>query len=102
MSRPLTVNIPHQLGREEARRRVEAGFGDLSRRLGGLGEVSKQWDGDRMNFGFHAMGQAITGAVDVAEQSVRLELVLPGLLGMMAGRLKGRLQQEGQLLLDKK
>ena len=102
MSKAVTVTIPHELGRAEARRRVEAGFGDLSRHLGGLGAVTKTWDGDRLSFAFAAMGQAISGAIDVADRSVKLEILLPNLLAMMAGKLKGRLQKEGQLLLEKK
>jgi putative polyhydroxyalkanoate system protein len=102
MSKAVTVSIPHELGRAEARRRVEAGFGDLSRHLGGLGAVSRTWDGDRMSFSFAAMGQAISGAIDVADHSVRLEVVLPNVLAMLAGKVKGRLQKEGQLLLEKK
>lgn len=102
MSKAVTVTIPHDLGRAEARRRVEAGFGDLSKHLGGLGAVTKTWEGDRLSFGFAAMGQMISGAIDVADQSVQLEVVLPNLLAMMAGKLKGRLQKEGQLLLEKK
>jgi putative polyhydroxyalkanoate system protein len=102
MSRAVTVTIPHELGRAEARKRIEAGFDDLSRHLGGLGGVSKTWDGDRLNFAFAAMGQAISGSVDVADRGIRLEVLLPNLLAMMAGKLKGRLQKEGQLLLEKK
>lgn len=102
MSKAVSVNIPHELGKAEAHRRVEAGFADLSRHLGGLGSVSKSWDGDRMAFAFSAMGQAISGTVLVEDRALRLELLLPGLLAMMAGKLKGRLQQEGQLLLEKK
>ncbi|MDB5493195.1 MAG: hypothetical protein JWP86_532 [Phenylobacterium sp.] len=102
MSRAVTVTIPHELGRAEARRRIEAGFDDLSRHLGGLGAVSKSWEGDRLSFAFAAMGQAISGSVDVADRAIHLEVLLPGLLAMMAGKLKGRLQKEGQLLLEKK
>jgi putative polyhydroxyalkanoate system protein len=102
MSKAVTVTIPHELGRAEARRRIEAGFGDLSRHLGGLGAVSKSWDGDKLSFSFAAMGQAISGYVDVADRAIRLEVLLPSLLAMMAGKLKGRLQKEGQLLLEKK
>lgn len=102
MSKAVTVDIPHELGREEARRRVEAGFGDLSKHLGGLGAVTKSWDGDRMSFSFAAMGQAISGAIDVADRSVRLEVLLPTLLALMAGRVQTRLQTEGRLLLEKK
>ena len=102
MSKAVSVNIPHELGKAEAHRRVEAGFADLSRHLGSLGSVSKSWDGDRMAFAFSAMGQAISGTVLVEDRALRLELLLPGLLAMMAGKLKGRLQHEGQLLLEKK
>jgi putative polyhydroxyalkanoate system protein len=102
MSKAVTVTIPHELGRAEARRRIEAGFGDLSRHLGGLGAVSRRWDGDKLSFSFAAMGQAISGYVDVADRAIHLEVLLPSLLAMMAGKLKGRLQKEGQLLLEKK
>lgn len=96
------MTISHDLGRAEARRRVEAGFDDLSRRLGGMGQVSRTWTGDTLSFAFSIMGQAISGSIDVADASVRVEILLPGLLAMMAGKLKGRLQHEGQLLLEKK
>lgn len=102
MSKAVTVTIPHELGREEARKRIEAGFGDLSRHLGDMGSVTKAWDGDRLSFAFAAMGQAVSGSVDVADRAIRLEVLLPTLLAMMAGKLKGRLQSEGQLLLEKK
>jgi hypothetical protein len=38
VSRPVTVSIPHKLGRDEARRRLEEGFGRLRRQMtGGIG-----------------------------------------------------------------
>ena len=43
-----------------------------------------------------------SGTIQVAEHAVRLEILLPNLLALMAGKLKGRLQKEGQLLLEKK
>lgn len=103
MSKAITINIPHELGRAEARRRIEDGFGRFATQMGGVaGALTKDWDGDRMNFSLQAMGQAISGVIEVAETTVRLEVLLPNLLGMIAGKLKGRLQKEGQLLLEKK
>jgi len=103
MSQPVTVNIPHQLGRIEARRRIEEGLGQLTQQLGGAGAmVQKQWDGDRLRFAVSAMGQAVTGLIDIGDQNVRLEVVLPGFLAMIADRVKGRLQKQGQILLEKK
>ncbi len=102
MSKAITLTIPHDLGRAEARRRIDGGFGDLARHLGGMGSVTKTWEGDRLSFAFSVMGEAISGIVEVADKTVRLEVLLPGLLGLIAGKVKGRLQKQGQLLLEKK
>lgn len=102
MNRAITVTIPHELGRAEAHRRIEAGFGELVRCLGGLGAVSKNWDGDRLAFSFAIMGQLITGVIEVAERNVRLEVLLPNVLALIASTLKGRLEKQGQLLLEHK
>ena len=102
MSKAITLTIPHELGRAEARRRLDSGFADLAQHVGAMGSVTKTWEGDRLTFAFSIMGQAISGLVDVADQSIRLEVLLPGLLGMIANKVRGRLQREGQLLLEKK
>ena len=103
MATPITVSIPHQLGRAEARRRIEAGFAKIVQQLpGGGGSCSERWDGDRLTFGVGAMGQTIAGVVNVLDAAVTIEIELPGVLGMIAGGLKDRLQKAGQLLLTKK
>jgi hypothetical protein len=53
-------------------------------------------------FGFAALGQKITGTIDVEDGAIRLEVLLPNLLAMMADKVKRRLKSEGQLLLEKK
>ena len=103
MSKPITVTIPHQLGRAEARKRIDEGFADLSRHLGGsAGALDKRWDGDRLNFSLTSLGQSITGHVAVADAAVTVEVLLPGFLAMIAGKVQGTLQKEGQLLLSKR
>lgn len=103
MPTPVTISIPHQLGRAEARRRIASGFANTLHQMpGSTGAATQQWDGDRLTFGLDAMGQAISGTVDVLDTSVTIEVLLPGILGMIAGSLKDRLQQAGQLLLTKK
>ena len=103
MSNPITVTVPHQLGRVEARKRIDEGFADLSRHLGGsTGALDKAWEGDRLNFSLTSFGQSITGHVAVADTEVAVEVLLPGFLAMIAERVRGTLQKEGQLLLTKK
>jgi hypothetical protein len=104
MGRPISITIPHALGRAEARRRIEEGFGRLQQQLGAgaLGHVERSWQDDRLAFTARALGQPITGRLDVEEEAVRMEVDLPGFLGAIAERIKGRLRKEGQLLLEKK
>lgn len=103
MSKAITLTIPHELGRAEARRRIDAGFASFSQHMGAAaGAVSKDWSGDHLNFALAALGQRISGSIEVEETSVRLEVLLPNLLAMMAEKVRGRLKKQGQLLLEKK
>jgi hypothetical protein len=100
MSKPLTINIPHQLGAAEAKRRLEGGMASLGQQVpGGLSEFRQDWNGDQLSFAATAMGQTISGLAHVLENEVRLEINLPGLLGMIAGKLKGKIEDQGRLLL---
>jgi hypothetical protein len=103
MATPITISIPHQLGRAEARRRIESGFGKLIHQMpGSSGASSECWEGDRLTFGVAVMGQSVAGAIDVLDTAVTMEIELPGLLGVIASGLKDRLRQAGTLLLTRK
>jgi len=103
MSKAVTLTLPHELGRAEARRRVDEGFANFARHMGAVtGALTKSWSGDRLSFTFQALGQAISGVIDVEDTAIRLELLLPSLLALIADKLKGRLREEGQLLLERK
>jgi hypothetical protein len=106
MARPVTVNIPHSLGKEEARRRIEAGFGGMRQQMmGGMGAMlafQERWEGDRLHFEASGLGQKMTGRLDVMADSVQVQLDLPEILAALAEKISGRLKQEGQKLLEKK
>lgn len=99
MSKPLVVSIPHELGRAEARRRIETGVSQLVGQISAVGSLKQAWEGDLLRFSLQAVGQTVSGTVLVAEREVRLEILLPAILAMIAGRLKGKLQDEGRVLL---
>ena len=103
MATPITISVPHQIGRVEARRRIETGFAKIIHQLPGSGGTcSERWDGDRLTFALTAMGQTVAGVVNVLDAEVTIEIDLPGVLGVIASGLKDRLQKVGQLLLAKK
>ena len=102
MSTPIKIDLPHQHGRVEARRRIEAGFAKVAHSLPGAGGYSDRWEGDRLVFSAIAMGQTVSGVIEVLDTVVKMEIVLPGVLGLLAGGLKRQLQKTGTLLLTKK
>ena len=103
MASPISISIPHQLGRAEARRRIETGFASVVRQLPGSGSTcTERWDGDRLSFSVKGLGQTISGVVEVLDTAVTMEIELPGVLGLIASGLKGRIQKAGQLLLTRK
>jgi hypothetical protein len=106
MARPITVTIPHTLGKDEAKKRISEGFDRLRQQMtGGLGAMltfNQQWDGDRLNFDGGGLGQKITGRMDVRADSVEFQVDLPDMLAAIADKITGKLKSEGQKLLEKK
>jgi len=103
MGRPVTVTIPHQLGRDEARRRVEASLDQFKSQLGavGLGAIQHAWMQDSLGFNARALGQIITGKIDVTDTDLHIEVLLPGLLGGLADKVASQLRQQGRVLIEK-
>ena len=103
MSQPIQVDLPHRLGKEEARRRIAANIHKLESQIPGGAKVQSSWTGDRLNLEVHAMGQAVTGDLDVEESRVRCKLELPGMLAMFARPIEAMLSAKGSdLLLEDK
>ncbi len=105
MSRPVTITISHDLGKDEARQRVRDGFDKLKHQMTGgmMFKFSEDWTGeDTLAFHANGLGQNITGQIDIFPQHVRIEVVLPGLLATIAEAITGKVEKQGKLLLEKK
>lgn len=101
MSAPLVISIPHRLGREEAVRRLKTGLGRAAASIPVMQVEEERWSGDSMNFRIRALGQIATGQVDVADDHVKVEVVLPWLLQRFAEMAQATIKKRGQLLLTK-
>jgi hypothetical protein len=102
MSDPLVVSVPHRLGRQEAKRRLDSGIGRLRPELAGLiGSLDYSWDGDRLNFNASAMWQTITGAIDVLDDTVRIEIDLPWMMRLLADTVTKQVRGRGVAMLEK-
>jgi hypothetical protein len=102
MTRPLIVSIPHNLGKAEATRRLQAGVGKIHGQFGAsLAALEESWNGDRMDFRVVTLGQTITGHLDVIEDAVNVEVQLPWVLTLVAEKARSFIRKQGQLLLTK-
>jgi hypothetical protein len=102
MSAPLIVSIPHRLGREEAMRRLKSGLTRAASSIPALKVDEERWEDNRMIFRIRALGQAASGHLDVADDHVRLEVMLPWLLQRFAEAAQAAIRNRGQLLLGKR
>ena len=103
VSRTLDVNIPHQLGRAEARRRIAEGFARLDPAALGFQQITvdNQWHGDTLDLSLSAFGQQIRGTATVGEENVRVQVVLPWLLARLADKLRPQVKAQTERLLGK-
>jgi hypothetical protein len=102
MSAPLVVSIPHQLGRDEAMRRLKTGLTRAASSVPVLKVDEERWEDNRMIFRVRALGQAASGHLDVADDHVRLEVTLPWLLQRFAEAAQVAIRKRGNLLLTKR
>ena len=103
MTKPLIVSIPHNLGKDEAVRRMKNGLGSVTEQYGNIVKVDREiWSGDRLDFAVTAMAQQVSGNIDVADDHVRLEVTLPWLLARLANGAQALIRDKGKLLLEKK
>lgn len=82
-------------------RRLKSGLGRAAASIPVMQVEEERWSGDIMNFRIRALGQIATGQVDVADDHVKIEVVLPWLLQRFAEMAQATIRKRGQLLLTK-
>jgi hypothetical protein len=98
----MEVAIPHQLGRDEVRRRLRENGHRMAEGIpGGMAEVTTSWPSDdRMDLAIAALGQALVGHIDIGDTQVVLNVDLPPSLGFLKPIVEGAVRQQGQQLLE--
>jgi hypothetical protein len=99
MSKPFVATVSHQLTRQEAKSRLQNGLGRI-RTL--FPNFEEQWTGDQMDFRVAAMGQTVTGRIEVLDDSARIEVYLPAVLAWFGTRIGRQLTRQTALMLEKK
>lgn len=94
MTLPLTLDIPHKLGKSAVRDRLDRGIGKIGSIIPGGGTVRHHWDTDTMNFTVTAAGQTMSCRATVFEDNVHAVVDLPPMLAMFADRIRDALSRE--------
>ncbi|HEY1142872.1 MAG TPA: polyhydroxyalkanoic acid system family protein [Sphingomicrobium sp.] len=104
MERPIEVELPHKLGRDEAHRRIANNIHRLKDHIpGGSAHVQSNWIGEQLNLNIAAMGQTVAAQIEVEETKVRCRVMLPGMLAFFAGPIEAALSAKGgDILLEDK
>ena len=98
----MRVAIPHNLDRDEVRRRMQSRSHEIADFIpGGMAEATTDWpSADRMTITVTAMGKDMGGTVDIEEAQVVLDFNLPPALSFMEPIIEGAIRKQGQKLLD--
>jgi hypothetical protein len=101
MPQPVIVTIEHHSSPAAIKERLNQGLAQIHEQIAPyVGMIEEHWDDDRMTFRTTAMGQAVHGHIDVDDRLVRVEVWLPGILGIIAGAIATRIQRDGERLLN--
>jgi hypothetical protein len=87
----VNIAIAHDLGQEEATRRLQARFHTVKEQFGGqISDLEEEWEPNGLRFGFRVMGQRISGSVASESSAVQVAANLP----MAALMFKGTIEQQ--------
>ena len=92
MGQTIVVDVPHQLGKVEAKRRIQEGFDSIDQlKASGLPATlsfTKRWDGDKFYLEASGLGQKISSMLQIFDHSVKIDIELPSLLAALGAFIK--------------
>lgn len=100
-AKPLVVLIPHQLGRQAARQRIENELARIHSEVAAFATIiEERWLEDRLEFHLRLLHQHLTGRIEVLDEAVRVEVDLPWILRALAGPIGARIREVGMPMLN--
>lgn len=98
----MKFELQHDLGKAEARRRIENGLPALEQHIPGGGTVEPNWTADdRLSLAIRAMGQTVGVTIEIEETLVRGDVEVPMMLSMMSGAIRDFVEKSSRIMLEK-
>ena len=96
----LHVTVPHSLGTEEAKSRIQGAIADAKTRYADrVSDLSERWEGDRGEFSGRAMGFKVSGDIAVRTDAVEITGDLPFAAAMFKGQIETMIRDRATKLL---
>ena len=86
----VEVRVPHSLGQDEVKRRLDAAVGRARDEFGEkIGDLEASWIGDdRLRLLLSVMGMQIDSEVEIQASELLVRVQIPGMASLFAGRIK--------------
>ncbi len=97
----LTVEVSHQLTKEEALARIKNLLVNLKEEQKEIvSDVKEEWSGDEGNFSFAAKGFELSGDIKVNDNNVVINAQLPFAVALFKGAIQNIIEQRAKALLS--
>ena len=100
----MRVTLPHEIGRAEVKRRLDAHAHEIADYFpGNMATVTTQWRDDYiMDLTVSVVGQNVGGAIEAYDDHVVIDIDVPRALSFLRGTIESSLKKEATRLLEKK
>ncbi|MDF8332114.1 polyhydroxyalkanoic acid system family protein [Novosphingobium cyanobacteriorum] len=100
----MRIAIPHTLGKDEVRRRIETKVGRVgekaSETLGAMVTVETSWvDADHLQMDVSAMGFEVPTALAIEDSQIVFDVEVPAMLGFARKMIEQAITEKGTKLL---
>ena len=98
----LSMNIPHELPKEEALKRIKGLLQKLKSEQGDMiSDVKEEWNNDKGDFAFTAKGFDLSGGIQVTDTGIDIDAKLPFAVSLFSDRIKKIITEQATSLLAK-
>lgn len=96
----MSIDIPHTLGKDEARKRVQGMISNMKDQYGDrISDLHEDWNGDTGTFSFKAMGMSVKGSLKVTDDDVKVDGDLPWAAKPFQGTIEATIRERAERLL---
>ena len=96
----LSVDVPHQLPKEEALTRIKKLLGNLKQEQKEyISNVQENWVGNKGNFSFTVKGFDCSGTIIVNDTNVDIDSKVPFAVSLFKGKITSMIKEKARELL---